>query len=687
MNFLVCILLSLSPFIYIPSLFDFANLPQTVFIQTVIFVLLFSRLLVALLNRSFLYFPVTPFTFIFIVYFLWIWLSLLWAHNRYEAFLFNSHMLICALVPFILTGNPVSAKWKKWWVLSLSLGCAGVSIIGCLQHFLGVGWIRQVYPPAATFGNKNMAAEFVCMILTLFPGMFFAFQKKYLRMLVILSAGLALTFLFCSKCRAGWLAALISLFISCLFLYREAHRPDSLVKLSRKVLIKAGIGIFIIILAVTVMHPTILTKLYTATEKIFIHPSYTNGESSISLRLKIWRNSFEMIKDHWMIGIGGGNFKVFYPIYHQKAAKDTIFDQHHHPNHAHNDLIQHTVEFGLAGAALFLGILFYPLWFGYRLLSTEISSQSRLFVISVCGGMIGFTVLSMFGFPCARALPPLLFFFYVGILLNISLSEKKERVRYSIDCNRMAVILVCLLVAIGGFFLTQFNIRNLFSDRYYNSALFMEGIQNWNETRDYGLRANELNPFNTEVLSTVGLAYAQTGQLTAAIETLKKVTDAYPYHMSPLINLAATYKRSEDLPHAIETLERVREIKPDHVKVLADLGMLYTKNNDLAKALECFRKAASCAPLNPFIHTNLGSILLEQQRYAEAAREYELVLTIDPKLTDVHKNLALLYYDQLGQRLKAFFHMQKYIESNPSDQLSAMFGKLMDSFEKQDGAF
>jgi tetratricopeptide (TPR) repeat protein len=115
--------------------------------------------------------------------------------------------------------------------------------------------------------------------------------------------------------------------------------------------------------------------------------------------------------------------------------------------------------------------------------------------------------------------------------------------------------------------------------------------------------------------------------------------------------------------------------------------MLYTKNNDLAKALECFRKAASCAPLNPFIHTNLGSILLEQQRYAEAAREYELVLTIDPKLTDVHKNLALLYYDQLGQRLKAFFHMQKYIESNPSDQLSAMFGKLMDSFEKQDGAF
>lgn len=682
MNWLICILLSLSPFIYMPSLYEFANLPQTVFIQTVIIVIFLLRLVLILRNRSFLCSPLSPLLFLPIVYFVWIWLSLLWAHNRYEGFLFDCHMFLCALIPFILAGDPVSSKWKRKWMLSLLLSCAGVGIIGCLQYFLGIEWIRQVYPPASMFGNKNMAAEFVCMVLTLMPGIFFCVQNRYLRVLTILSAIIALTFLFCSKCRAAWLATLVSFLISGIFLYREAFRPNSLVKLSRTILIKTGIATCMVILIIACIQPAFLVRFYTSVEGILIHPSYPNGESSISLRIKIWRNSFEMFKDRWVLGFGAGNFKVFYPHYHQKAVKDTTFSQRLHPKYAHNDMIQHAVEFGLTGAILFLGILFYPLRLGYQLAaSRRISSESRMLVISVCGGITSFIVLSMFGFPCARALPPLLLFFYIGILMNIYLYENNGVSRYSTGKNRIVMIILCILVAVAGCLLTRFNIRNLISDQYYNFAQIMERVQNWNGAKEYGLKAQEFNPFNTEVLSTVGLAYAQTGQTTKAIESLKKVTNAYPYHMNPLINLAAAYMHSWDYAHAIETFERLRRVKPDHVKVLTDLGMLYTNTSDFDKALECLQEAALYAPLNPYIHVNLGSVLLKKHRYVEAAREYETVLTIDPDMLYVHKNLGLIYYNQLGQHNKALYHMQKYIEGHPSDKEAMMFRQLLDALE------
>ena len=41
-----------------------------------------------------------------------------------------------------------------------------------------------------------------------------------------------------------------------------------------------------------------------------------------SLRSIMWLNSWEMIKDHWLLGVGYGNWLVMYPVYHQAAIAD-----------------------------------------------------------------------------------------------------------------------------------------------------------------------------------------------------------------------------------------------------------------------------------------------------------------------------------------------------------------------------
>lgn len=679
--YIISILLICSPFIYIPDLFEFANLPQTVFVQTVIIVLVTIRLLTYLRNKSDLYFPLTALTVILIGYCVWIWLSLLWAHNRYEGFIFNSHMSVCALTMFITAAIPVSNEWRKRWMLSLMLGCSGVVIIGFLQYWGVIEWIRQVESPAATFGNKNMAAQFVCMVLVLLPGLFFCFQKRCPRILIGLSGSMALMFLFFTKSRAGWLATSVSLLISLALLYRDAQKPDSLVTFSRAVIIKIAIGICGTVLIIACFHPSTVKRMYSGTMRIFVHPDYANGESTISIRLKIWRNSFEMVKDRPIAGYGAGNFKVFYPLYHQKAVTDTVFSPRQHPKYVHNDFVQHAVEFGVIGAILFVGFFCYTLLLAYRLLRSNLPPKSRMLTISVCCGIVCFMVLSMFSFPSARALPPLLLFLYSGILMNIYLHEKRPAFRYTIKIRPMIKVFGCAVVVVFGVFLTRFNVHNLISDKYYNFAQQMENLKNWNGAIDYGLRAHHHNPFNAEIRSTIGLAYAQTGQLAEAISMLEKASAAFPYHMNSLLNLGAAYTHLGDYESALATLERVRGVKPDHVNILTDLGMLYAKTNRLVKAIECFQGAVSRAPSNPIIHAKLGTVFFKKKMYADAAREYEVALTIDPTLTQAHKNLGLLYYNQLKQYNKALYHMHKYVMAHPSDNIVKEFREILDAFE------
>lgn len=81
----------------------------------------------------------------------------------------------------------------------------------------------------------------------------------------------------------------------------------------------------------------------------------TRADLSLEYRERATRASLEMLRENWQTGIGAGSYRFIFPAY-----------QHRHPElvaaggrrmfweHAHNDVVQFPIEFGLAGMSFIL---------------------------------------------------------------------------------------------------------------------------------------------------------------------------------------------------------------------------------------------------------------------------------------------------------------------------------------------
>jgi O-antigen ligase len=89
--------------------------------------------------------------------------------------------------------------------------------------------------------------------------------------------------------------------------------------------------------------------------------SQGNANSSVGVRLEWYKNSFKLIQEHPMLGHGTGSFKNEY------ARISGIVDGPLSSNNPHNDYIWLSIELGLLGAVLLLGLLLTAAWQGRHL--------------------------------------------------------------------------------------------------------------------------------------------------------------------------------------------------------------------------------------------------------------------------------------------------------------------------------
>ena len=680
-NALGCVttlLFLISPFVFVKSLFDFADLPQTAFIQLGALVLLLMWCAKAVIEGE-VKLSGNLIGFIIIAFLIWSFVSLIWARNRYEGLLPLIHLSTCAAFFFLATNCLHKNKWINGIILAILASGTGISLLGCAQYIFKLDWIPQAVPPAATFGHRNIASQFVSMILPVVPAVFFYTPQKYLRFLLGFAASVSLLYLFFSETRAGWAAIMVAIFFVLAALIRDARAKDSLVRVSKKMIGAFFILISVFTLTLVLLHPGFYQSISDISKRAFRHEvlvgtadghTETLYNDTMEVRLAIWENTLEMIKDRPIAGFGIGNYKVFYPVYHQS---DKVFSEEIQLRTAHNDYLQTAVELGLVGFLLFLGLPAAPFIMAFRLISPRKPPEVRLMVIGLIGGIIGFLVQAVFSFPMERAMPPLIFFTYLAFLTIFYNRHVSKKGPLLVKIPRGVGILLFIALATAGFMLTRFNLCNILSDRYYRLALISEKRGAWPETISAGLKSLEYNPYQMNALSSVGRAYMESNQALKGIDALEETLEAYPYSINAMVNLAVAYHKAGDKDKAIETFRQVLEIKPDYPRALANMGKIYMKDKDYDNALKHFTKALKYDKKNVRLHANIGFLYFRQGRYDKAAKEYELVLRYQPELAFAHKALGMIYHKHLKQPEKALYHIQKYREMKPADQASGKF--------------
>jgi O-antigen ligase len=119
------------------------------------------------------------------------------------------------------------------------------------------------------------------------------------------------------------------------------------------------------------------------------------GESSWQDRASLNRSSLQMFQDHWIFGIGIGQYELNYPLYREAGMNRRI-------DFAHNDVLQFVVETGVGGIlVLCLGLFYFFRWTFFGLEASDSGSPdsgSRAVILGAAGALVAIFIHSFFDF-------------------------------------------------------------------------------------------------------------------------------------------------------------------------------------------------------------------------------------------------------------------------------------------------
>ncbi len=158
-----------------------------------------------------------------------------------------------------------------------------------------------------------------------------------------------------------------------------------------------------------------------------------------------------------------------------------------------------------------------------------------------------------------------------------------------------------------------------------------------------------------------GRAAIANGNLTLAVQLLKRATEVEPKNKYAWNTLAAAYLEMRQDDDAIAALKKQIEINPYDEYAYNAMGRAYWQQRKYDDAVVAFNKQIEINPLDKFAHAGLGAMYSEWHKYAEAAPELEKATSLIPDNAELQVSLGDAYLN-LGQDEKALATFDHAVE-------------------------
>lgn len=356
MTALLYILLAVTPFLITTNMWDYAELPKALFLRNgvILLAILFfwKRRRDIHISKTFMVLG----GFIF-----WAAITLFWAVDPASGLETLSHWIVCAL--FLLLVQNMNINTKNV-LITVFLAAWIVAMIGLGQHFFRLDWFWQSSKgPASTFGNANIASRYIAMSIPIGVALIFVIKHKS-RWLVLIPLLIMGGFIVAADHRAGMVA--LSIVTVVLLLLHQTRRIRTI-----------GACLALLLLFVIIAY----------------RPDFFSAHTKIVRQ----KNTLELISEHPIVGVGLGNFDVYYDRYGGANAKD-----------AHNDYAQIWCELGLVGLLAFalLCIVAFKSSRGYK----------GIYGTAMKCGLVIFMIMAGFSFPLELSVEPFMATLYLGLL-------------------------------------------------------------------------------------------------------------------------------------------------------------------------------------------------------------------------------------------------------------------------------
>ena len=677
----LALLLAAAPLVFLPGGYDAWNLPQTALVEIGALALFLLRLARAR-SEGHWRLPSLPFGRPLACLLAWSALSLIWAPNRYEGAVVLLHWTACALVLLLVAEAAQDLQAVRLPLLGLL--CAGilVSLLGIAQRLWSVDWIPQAFPPAATFGNKNVAAQFVLMTLPLAIGLALESRRAAPAALCALSGALMAGYLLFTVTRSAWLAfAVEAVFVAAWA--RRLRTPGHQGSRRIALLVAAAVLVALVLLA----PGGFVLSAYERLEVPWHAPAQPSGPSaaatpaavaSVQGRLAIWRNTLAMVRDFPLRGVGLGNHAVRYPAYARAAVVDPLWGTRSQLDYAHNEYLQAWAELGIVGLGLVL-------WFGFSVASLQrrayqeaADSGGSYVLMAAAAGLLGVGVDAALSFPFHRAMPPLVSAAYLGLLASRAGSRSVAPAPWVGWLSAAAA---------GGALVatTAFQLRWIRADWHVQRAHEAEARLDAPTALAQAEAARRYNAHPKEARFAAGTAYLSLGEPRRAAAAFEEIIASYPHDLVTLANLSLAHAQSAEPTKALEILRRAIALKPDEPVLHARAASLLETLGEAEGALAEHRLAAHLDPRSRSYQYRLGIAAMQRGAFAEAEQALGEALVIDPHSAATHKVLGVLLAESLGRRREGVEHLRQALALDPGIKDSDRMRQMVESFDRDQG--
>ncbi len=187
---------------------------------------------------------------------------------------------------------------------------------------------------------------------------------------------------------------------------------------------------------------------------------------------------------------------------------------------------------------------------------------------------------------------------------------------------------------------------------------------NWLEAAHCYRRFLQHEPYNTDVLSNLGLVLSRSGQLDEAITCFSRAIAIEPDNAGLYNNLGNSYKAQGELEKARKSFSRALHLLPDFFMALCNLGVVLKELGDVEAAVEHYRAALTIQDDVPQLHNNLGNALADLNQTTAAISHLETAIALRPDYVEAISNLGNVF-KEAGDNSSAMECYKKALAIDP----------------------
>lgn len=462
--------------------------------------------------------------------------------------------------------------------------------------------MEKVY---STCSNKNLLASLLFITLPMAIYHIFNLKRRDIASavwfgigIVIAISNLTLVTFLLTRTVIG--AILLSAGVAVIILYmymlhikpqKTGQTTDKKIKLALIVAPVAAviIGIGIICLTETQIERTIKERLLlTINPEKYGYRDNEHGESAVAMRTLIWGKTFEMIKEHPLLGSGPGQWQIMIPKYGvdefgEKLREGTLTYQR-----PHNDYLWFASEVGIIGLLGYLVFFIGIIVIGIANIKRTNDRSTLVFNILAVSALIGWMFVSMLDYPHERIEHNLVLLSICAIVLSDCRRESEsETDEQSGIVPTISLIAICSTIAIVGFIKTlQFYngeeagcriLQNYYNKDWQKVILLTRKTDQWPYT---------VNNYTAPLLYFRGIALSMNDNDKKAIDVFNSALEVAPYHILTYCALSTSYIRNGQFDEAIKACEKALKMSSKNHSALHNIALSYYNKKDFKQAFD-----------------------------------------------------------------------------------------------------